>query len=103
MRNTSPSLPHYFDALRVPMVSGRSFTQSDSHASAPVVIVNQQFARTYFKGENPIGQHIQIGAMMGPGFEDPVREIVGVVGDIKQTGLDQTTPGMMYLPSGADS
>jgi predicted permease len=91
--------PHYFDALRVPLVSGRSFTQSDSHASAPVVIVNQQFVRTYFKGENPIGQHIRIGAMMGPAFEDAVREIVGVAGDIKQAGLDQPTPGVMYLPS----
>jgi predicted permease len=90
---------HYFDALRVPMVSGRSFTQSDSHASAPVVIVNQQFVRTYFKGENPIGQHIHIGATMGPDFEDAVREIVGVSGDIKQTGLDQPTPGVMYLPA----
>ncbi len=92
--------PHYFDALRVPVVSGRSFTQSDSHGSAPVLIVNQQLVRTYFKGENPIGQRIHIGAIMGPGFEDPVREIVGVVGDIKQTGLDQTTPGIMYSPSG---
>ena len=91
--------PHYFDALRVPMVSGRSFTQSDSHGSAPVVIVNQQFVRSYFKGENPIGQHIHIGAMMGPDFEDPVREIVGVAGDIKQAGLDQPTPGVMYLPA----
>jgi predicted permease len=91
---------HYFDALRVPMVSGRSFTQSDSHASAPVVIVNQQFVRTHFKGENPIGQHIHIGATMGPDFEDHVREIVGVSGDIKQTGLDQPTPGVMYLPAG---
>jgi predicted permease len=91
--------PHYFDALGVPMVSGRSFTQSDSHASASIVIVNQQFVRTYFKGENPIGQHIHIGAAMGPGFEDPVREIVGVAGDIKQAGLDQPTPGVMYLPS----
>jgi predicted permease len=90
---------HYFDALRVPIVSGRSFTQSDSHASAPVVIVNQQFVRTYFKGENPIGQHIHIGATMGPDFEDAVREIVGVSGDIKQTGLDQPTPGVMYLPA----
>ena len=91
---------HYFDALRVPPVSGRTFNSSDVHGSAPVLIVNQQFVRTHFKGENPIGQHIHIGAMMGPGFEDPVREIVGVVGDIKQTGLDQATPGIMYLPPG---
>ena len=90
----------YFDTLRVPIVSGRAFTQSDSPTSAPVLIVNQKFVRTYFPGENPIGQHIRIGAIMGPGFEDHVREIVGVVGDIKQTGLDQTAPGIMYLPSG---
>jgi ABC-type antimicrobial peptide transport system permease subunit len=65
-----------------------------------VLVVNQEFVRRYFKGENPIGQHIRIGAMMGPGFEDPVREIVGVVGDIKQGGLDVATPGIMYLPAG---
>jgi predicted permease len=91
---------HYFDVLRIPVLSGRAFTSSDSHTSAPVLVVNQQFVRNYFKGENPIGQHVHIGAMMGPGFEDPVREIVGVVGDIKQTGLDQATPGIMYLPPG---
>jgi predicted permease len=94
-----PITVHYFDALRVPVVAGRAFDLSDSHTSAPVLIVNQQFVRNYFKGENPIGQHIRIGAMMGPGFEDPIREIVGVVGDIKQTGLDTTTPGIMYLPT----
>jgi hypothetical protein len=66
--------------------------------SAPVLIINQQFARSYFKGENPIGQHVHIGAVMGPGFEDPVREIVGVVGDVKQTVLDTAAPEIMYLP-----
>ncbi|MEA2540037.1 MAG: hypothetical protein QOH35_1403 [Acidobacteriaceae bacterium] len=92
--------PHYFDSLRIPIVSGRAFNLSDSDTSAPVLIVSRQFVRTYFKDENPIGQHIHIGAFMGPGFEDPVREIVGVVGDVKQSGLDAATPGMMYLPAG---
>jgi predicted permease len=93
-----PVTAHYFAALHVPILSGRVFNRSDSHTSAPVVVVNQQFVRNYFKDENPIGQHIRIGAMMGPGFEDPVREIVGVVGDIKQAGLDVAAPGIMYLP-----
>ena len=93
-----PVTAHYFDALHVPILSGRVFNRSDSHTSVPVVVVNQQFVRNYFKDENPIGKHIRIGAMMGPGFEDPVREIVGVVGDIKQAGLDVATPGIMYLP-----
>jgi hypothetical protein len=80
------------------MVAGRAFSVSDTHGSAPVLIINQQFARSYFKGENPIGQHVHIGAVMGPGFEDPVREIVGVVGDVKQTVLDTAAPEIMYLP-----
>jgi predicted permease len=88
----------YFDALSIPVVAGRAFTAADAYGSAPVLIVNQQFARTYFKNENPIGQHVRIGAVMGPGFEDPVREIVGVVGDAKQTGLSMDVPGIMYLP-----
>ena len=95
-----PITEHYFDALRIPLIAGRAYRRSDAHDSAPVLIVNQQFVRLYFKGENPIGRHIRIGDTMGPGFEDPVREIVGVVGDVKQIGLDAPTPGIMYLPAG---
>ena len=94
-----PITAHYFDALSVPVIAGRVFNQSDNHGSAPVLIVNEEFVRTHFKGENPIGQHVRIGAMMGPGFEDSVREIVGVVGNMKQKGLDANAPPIMYLPA----
>jgi len=94
-----PITAHYFDAFRIPVITGRGFRLSDTHGSEPVVVVNQQFGRTYFHGQNPVGQHIRIGAVMGPGFEDRVRQIVGVVGDTKQTGLDAPTPGIMYLPA----
>jgi predicted permease len=89
----------FFRTLGIPIVAGRGFTGADTNGAMPVLIVNQQFARTYFRNENPIGQHILIGKFMGPGFEDPVREIVGVVGNVKQTGLDKPAPGIMYLPS----
>jgi predicted permease len=89
----------FFRTLGIPVMAGRAFTSGDSHGSAPVVIVNQRFAQTYFKNENPIGQHIVIGKFMGPGFEDPAREIVGVVGNVKQTGLDKPAPGIMYVPA----
>ena len=95
-----PITAHYFAALRIPVISGRGLSVGDVSGSAPVVIVNQQFAQTYFKGENSVGQHIRIGAVMGPGFEDSVREIVGVVGDTKQMGLDARAPGIMYVPAG---
>jgi predicted permease len=89
----------FFRTLGIPIITGRAFTGADTNGSVPVQIVNQQFAQTYFRNENPIGQHILIGKFMGPGFEDPVREIVGVVGNVKQTGLDKPAPGIIYLPA----
>lgn len=94
-----PITAGYFDALRIPVMAGRSFRLSDTHGAQPVVIINQQVAQAFFKNENPIGQHIRIGASMGPGFEDGVREIVGVVGDTKSDGLDAPAPGILYLPA----
>jgi predicted permease len=91
-----PITADYFNALRIPLMAGRSFRLSDTHGTEPVVIINEQVAGEYFKGQNPIGQHIRIGAIMG--LEDGVREIVGVVGDTKNSGLDAPAPGIMYLP-----
>jgi predicted permease len=93
-----PVTAHFFDALRIPVMAGRSFRLSDTHGAEPVVIINQQVALAYFKGQNPLGQHIRIGAVMGPGFEDSVREIVGIVGDTKNAGLDAPAPAILYLP-----
>jgi len=94
-----PITANYFAALRIPVHKGRSFRASDEHNSTPVVIVNQKFAHKYFPTENPIGQNILIGAAMGPGFEDNPREIIGVVGNTKQDGLDKPDPGVMYVPA----
>lgn len=93
-----PITSDYFDALSIPVASGRSFAASDMAGSLPVLIVNQQFARSYFKGQSALGQQIRIGAAMGPGFEDPPRVIVGVVGDTLNKGLDQPAPAILYLP-----
>jgi predicted permease len=93
-----PITAHFFDALHIPIMAGRSFRLSDTHGTEPVIIINQQIAHTYFAGQNPVGQHIRIGAVMGPGFEDSVREIVGIAGDTKSAGLDQPAPGILYLP-----
>ncbi len=94
-----PITAHYFDTLRIPILEGRAFRISDTHGSEPVVIINRQIARTYFNQQNPIGEHILIGHVMGPEFADGIREIVGVVGDTKQGGLDQPADEIMYLPA----
>ncbi|HEY4046724.1 MAG TPA: FtsX-like permease family protein [Acidobacteriaceae bacterium] len=93
-----PVTADYFKALGIPVLAGRSFNLSDAPGAQQAIIINEQFARTYFKGQNPIGQHIRIGAVMGPGFEDTVREIVGVVGDTRNSGLNVEAPAIMYLP-----
>ncbi|HYM23169.1 MAG TPA: ADOP family duplicated permease [Vicinamibacterales bacterium] len=70
--------PQYFDALRIPVMRGRVFTDADSAAGAPVMVVNVAFVKRYSRDEDPIGRQI-----VGGGGAPP-RTIVGVVGDIQQ-------------------
>jgi len=91
---------HYFQALQVPLLRGRTFTESDSGGSPPVVVVNQAMAKKYWKGQDPVGQVIVIGKGLGPQFDDPPRQVVGVVGTVRETGLDAVDQGVMYIPQG---
>jgi predicted permease len=91
------AMPGYFETMRIPLLSGRRFGEQDGTHGAPVMLINQAFARKYFGRENPLGQHIQVA--LGDGvIERPVREIVGVVGDIKRKGLTFAAEPQYYLP-----
>ncbi len=89
--------PNYFRALGVAFVAGRDFTAHDDSKSAPVVIVNRTLARRFFPNRDPIGRHIRpgIGNGYAPG-EPPMREIVGVIGDIKQGDLGAEAAPEVY-------
>ncbi|QNI34067.1 ABC transporter permease [Alloacidobacterium dinghuense] len=90
-------MPGYFETMRIPILSGRTFTGQDGFKSTPVIIINQALAAKYFPGENPIGKHIR--AELGDGvLEHPMREVVGVVGNTKQLGLKTDAAPMYYLP-----
>jgi len=90
-------LPGYFKTMRVPLLSGRFFGENDGVKSAPVIIINQAFTNKYFPSENPIGKRIRVD--LGDGvFENPAREIVGVVGDIRRKGLPVESEPAYYLP-----
>jgi predicted permease len=89
----------FFRTLGIPLMEGRAFTEADNGGSSSVLIVNREFVRSFFPNENPVGQHVLIGTVMGPGFKDQVREIIGVVGDVKQDGLDQPVPSIIYIPA----
>jgi putative ABC transport system permease protein len=93
--------PGFFETLDVPVRSGRGFTEGDRGGAPGVIIINEATARHYFPDENPIGQRIQVGATPDfavPDLNEPVREIVGVVGDTRVLGLRQNAPRMIYLP-----
>jgi putative ABC transport system permease protein len=90
--------PGYFEAFEIPLVRGRPFSDRDRAGAAPVVVVNAAMAKKYWPGQDAIGQHITIGKGLGPEFDDPVREIVGIVGDVRELGLDQDPPPAMYVP-----
>jgi putative ABC transport system permease protein len=91
--------PHYFNVLRIRLLRGRVFTEHDDIRSAPVVIINQAFAKKFFLNENPIGTTLEIGKGIGPDFADYApREIVGVVGDVRETGLAGGKVPVMYIP-----
>jgi predicted permease len=89
---------HYFDVFRIPVVRGRVFRKGDAAGSQPVVVINDAMARQYWKNEDPIGQVITIGKGLGPQFDDSPRVIVGIVGSVRETGLDAKDQGVMYLP-----
>jgi putative ABC transport system permease protein len=90
--------PAYFRVLGIPVLRGRGFEDRDGTGAPPVVIVNSSFAKKYFPGAEAIGQRVVFGKGLGPEFEDPPREIVGVVGDTKDNGLDADAPAMVFVP-----
>jgi len=87
------SSPGLIDALGIPMVRGRFFTDDDTPSSPPVIVVNQAFANKYLPGKDPIG-HIISMAKKGK-FAD-IR-IVGVIGDMKQYRVDEPTKPEIYF------
>jgi putative ABC transport system permease protein len=88
----------FFDGFRIPRVRGRVFTERDDAASTPVVIINQAFVRRYFKDQDPLGHRLIIGSGMGPNFAQPPREIIGVVADARDGGLNNDPQPSTFVP-----
>jgi len=83
----------FFKAIGGRLLKGRFFTVGDDASAPPVVIVNQALAESYWPGQNPIGKHIgvdYVGAGRNVTDAPRFREIVGIVADVKQKGLDLT-------------
>ena len=86
---------NYFDLLKLPLRKGRVFTDHDDYGATNVVVVNEAFARKFFPQQDPIGQHVRDhGRDAGRATTDS--EIIGVVGDVRDHGLDQPPEPRIY-------
>ncbi len=83
----------YFAALKIPVLAGREFTKSDHSEALQVAVVSESLARRFFGDADPLGKRINIGWW----GSEPL-EIVGVVGDVKQSSLDQDAEAAAYRP-----
>jgi putative ABC transport system permease protein len=83
--------PTWFRTMRVPLQSGREFTDADNAEAPKVVIVNQTLARRYWPNENPVGKHIVVG-------RQTASEVVGVAVDVKNRSLALDAQPQLYLP-----
>jgi predicted permease len=91
--------PGFFQTMRIPLLRGRPFSASDDSNGQPVVVINQAMARMFWPNEEPIGQRIWIGKPMGPEWTEPnAREIVGIVGDVREASLASPPEPTMYIP-----
>jgi len=89
----------YFETMRIPIRRGRTFTPADEAvaASAPVAVISQSLAEQIWPGEDPIGKAIQLG---GRNEKKPWAVIVGIVGDVRQYGLENEATADAYLLEG---
>ena len=89
---------NYFRTMGIPILKGRDFEDRDEHKSTPVVIITDSFARQYFPGEDPIGKRIKPGISTWDDEKSTMREIVGVVGDVRNRALKTEPKPVYYLP-----
>ncbi|HEY6399906.1 MAG TPA: FtsX-like permease family protein, partial [Blastocatellia bacterium] len=83
--------PNYFNAIGIPLLKGRSFSERDTPQSPATILINETLARRFFPGEDPIGKRLMV--MNGP------HEIVGVVGDARQRALNLPADPEIYFPN----
>jgi putative ABC transport system permease protein len=95
--------PEFFSALGIPLLAGRSLSETDLPNGPPVIVVTQALAKQYFPNENPIGKRIMLGwgRQRSADKNDTVTvggEIVGIVGNVKTFGPRTAAPATVYLP-----
>ncbi|HKR59819.1 MAG TPA: ADOP family duplicated permease, partial [Pyrinomonadaceae bacterium] len=93
--------PGYFKTMGVVLLDGRDFGEQDDDSAPPATIINHALAVRYFNGESPIGRHIEVESLDGiapSSHQDKQLTVVGVVGDIRQSGVKSDVRPEIYVP-----
>lgn len=91
--------PGFFDVFRIPIVRGRDFNERDSGQAPPVVLINETMARRYWPEGDPLNDRLIIGrGVMREFADEPERQIIGIVGDVRDGGLNNDPGPRMYIP-----
>jgi putative ABC transport system permease protein len=87
--------PEYFHVMQIPLLAGRAFDRRDNSTSARVALISKTMAARYFPNQDPVGRQLEFSF---PPDKATPREIIGVVGDVRDVALDQDPGPMMYVP-----
>jgi putative ABC transport system permease protein len=88
----------YFDTFKIPLLRGRRFTENDDSSTPGVVIISEAMAKQYWPKGDPLRDRLLTGVGMGPVFVEPPRQIIGIVGDTRDGGLNRNPRPTMYIP-----
>ncbi len=89
--------PGYFQTMRIPVRTGRTFSDRDDQGGRPVIIVNETLARRWWPNQSAVGKFIALRSDLGSQFSDVPREVVGVVADVHEAGLDRPAPPTSFI------
>lgn len=87
--------PGYFESMGIPIVRGRDVSERDTDAGPGVAVISEAMARTYWPGDDPLGRRFKLGRSP----DTPWKEVVGVVGDVRQSELRDEPAPAMYVPA----
>ncbi len=90
--------PGYFSVFHIPVLRGRDFTEQDTGSAPGVVLINEAMKKKFWPKDDPVGQQLLIGKGVGPQFAEAARQIIGVVGDTRDGGLNNDPRPLMIIP-----
>jgi predicted permease len=91
--------PGYFETMGIRLMAGRTLESRDNAQGVPVALINETAARRFWPDSDPLGARITMGGPFVPELSDPEpRQIIGIVQDVREMGLEQDAPSIVYVP-----